>query len=232
MVKGDRYTLPADFVNGLAFLRPLLPRHGDWFDTQVNLLGGKLNAVTNQLIVEYDASNLELPNRCFSSKMIRMLEAFHTLLTEVFSEGIGFHFCWDDGQELYLWQSQAPLPGSNHQRLAEESFSRFWNFNEGTKITAQTRRYLRKLINRKKASCGHFHQWAVDSVTNEQRRQELDTAKLRRLPKQRHPHHAVRPPSFLKHDPRRGWNRLHGLTRLLPSCSRSRPPDRAHVDLG
>ena len=33
-VSGERYALPPGFVNGLAFLRPLLPRRGDWFDTK------------------------------------------------------------------------------------------------------------------------------------------------------------------------------------------------------
>jgi|GEM_PF-2528471 len=155
-VKGDSYALPADFMSGLTFLRPLLSRRGNWFDTHVNLLGGKLYAVTNQLIVEYTPDSVELPNRLFSSKMIRTLEAFQTPPREVFSDGIEFHFRWDDGQELSMRQLHSPLPGSNHQRVAEESFSRFWSFNEGTKITAETRRYLRKLINHKKLAADIF----------------------------------------------------------------------------
>ena len=74
--KGKRYALPPDFVSGLTFWRPLLSAKGQWLDTQVHLLNGKLYALTNKLIVEHDLGDLELPNWWFNSKTIRTLEAF------------------------------------------------------------------------------------------------------------------------------------------------------------
>lgn len=155
-VNGDRYALPGDFVSGIAFLRPILPRHGGWFHTQVCLLGGKLYSATNQLIVEYEPGESVLPNRWFDAKMIRTLEAFHTPPTELFSDGSEHHFRWDDGQELYMRQLHSLLPSDVHQRLVEESFSRFWRFNKGTKITEETRRYVKKLITYKKLAADIF----------------------------------------------------------------------------
>jgi hypothetical protein len=69
---GDRYALPADFVNGLAFLRPLLPKKGRSFETDVNLIGGKLYLLTTKLIVEYDAGAMVLwPSRDSDSRSVQ-----------------------------------------------------------------------------------------------------------------------------------------------------------------
>lgn len=48
------------------------------------------------------------------------------------------------------------MPSSDHQRVVEESFDRFWCFNKGTEITEETRRYVRKLITHKKLAADIF----------------------------------------------------------------------------
>lgn len=109
-VSGERYALPPDFVDGLAFLRPLLPRKGNWFDTQVNVLGGKLYLLTNKLVVDYDVGRLALPNRWFAPDVIRVLEAFGAPPSEVFDSRGDLCFRWLDGQEFFARPSNTLLP--------------------------------------------------------------------------------------------------------------------------
>jgi hypothetical protein len=154
-VSGERYALPPGFVDGLVFLRPLLPRKGNWFDTQVNVLGGKLYLLTNQLVVDYDVGRLDLPNWWFGPDVIRVLEAFGAP-TEVFIQGDDLCFRWLDGQELFARPSSNLLPSDFHQRMADETFNHFHPFDQGTEITDDTRRDLRKLIDHKKLATDIF----------------------------------------------------------------------------
>lgn len=142
---GDRYALPADFVNGLALLRPLLPKKGGLFEKVVNLIGGKLYLLTNKLIVEYDAGGIDLPPWCFNPSEIAILEAFGTSPSEVHNIGLDLYFRWADGQELLVHAIGGRIvPRDLHLRLTEELIRRFWRFTEGTPITDDARRALRK----------------------------------------------------------------------------------------
>lgn len=143
---GDRYALPADFVNGLAFLRPLLPKKGQLFETVVSLIGGKLYLLTNKLIVEYDAGRIDLPPWCFNPREIAILEAFGAPPAEVSIAKSDLCFRWADGQELLVHNTRRGRlePRDRHLRLTEDLFRRFWRFTDGTLITDDTRRTLRK----------------------------------------------------------------------------------------
>jgi len=147
---GERYALPPAFVDGLSFLRPLLRTKGDWFDTHVNLLDGRLYLLTNLLIVEYDTGSLDLPDWWFSPDVIRTLEAFGAPPTEVFVQGNDFHFRWHDGQEFVARPFQHLMPGSTHRRMADQAFSHFQHSDQGVAVTDDMRRHLRKLIDHKK----------------------------------------------------------------------------------
>lgn len=148
--KGKRYALPPDFVSGLTFLRPLLSAKGQWLDTQVHLLNGKLYALTNKLIVEHVLGDLELRNWWFNSKTIRTLEAFQAPPSEVFVDGVEMCFRWCDGQAYHVRPMHDLLPGDGYQRAADDAFNRFWCFDQGIELIDETRRYIRKLINDKK----------------------------------------------------------------------------------
>lgn len=143
---GDRYALPADFVNGLAFLRPLLPKKGRSFETDVNLIGGKLYLLTTKLIVECDAGGIDLPPWCFGPREIAILEAFKAPPAEVSIAEPDLCFRWADGQELLVHNKSGwrLVPQDHHIRLTEDLFRRFWRFTEGTPIAADARRALRK----------------------------------------------------------------------------------------
>lgn len=144
-VNGDRYALPADFVNGLAFLRPLLPRKGDWFDTQVNVLGGKLYLLTTSLVIEYDAGSLDIPDWWFSPETIRMLEAFKTPPIEVHIDRADLCFQWHDEQEFFVHEPHLLRPGSTHRQMAVDAFAHYRHFNQGVEVTNARRRDLRRM---------------------------------------------------------------------------------------
>lgn len=148
---GDRYALPADFVNGLAFLRPLLPKKGGLFEKVVNLIGGKLYLLTNKLIVEYDAGQIDVPPWCFNPHEIAILEAFEAPPAEVSIAEPNLYFRWADGQELLVhnksWLNVSGwrlVPRDHHLTLTADLFRHFWRFTEGTPITDDARRALRK----------------------------------------------------------------------------------------
>lgn len=155
-VSGKRYALPPQFVDGLTFLLPLLRTKGDWFDTQVSVLAGKLYVLTNQSVVEYDVGSLNLPDRWFSPEVIQTLEAFGAPPTEVFIKGHHLHFRWHDGQEFVTRPFQHLMPGTTHRRMAEQAFSHFRNFDQGVAVTDDMRRNLRKLIDHKKLATDIF----------------------------------------------------------------------------
>ena len=141
---GERYALPPAFVDGLAFLRPLLKSKGNRSDKSVNLLGGKLYLLTNLLIVEYDAGILDLPDWWFSSDAISILRSFGTAPSEARVDAHKLYFRWKDGQECLVQLRNLLWPGSTQRRMVDEAFSRFWRFAQGTVITDGTRRELRK----------------------------------------------------------------------------------------
>ena len=147
--KGQRYELPRDFVDGLAFLKPLVQRRGTRVDTQVNLLGGKLYILNNSLIVEYDAGGIGFRDWWFTPDVIRILEGFDEPPTEVFHDCDNLCFRWSDGQELLVIGRNVFTPGHQQQRMVDEAFSRFWRFDQGTVITDGARRELRKDFNEK-----------------------------------------------------------------------------------
>ncbi|MBL4929792.1 hypothetical protein [Fuscibacter oryzae] len=150
LVSGERFALPADFVDGLAFLRPLLPRKGDWFDMQISVLGRKLYPLMNELVVEYDAGTLDLPDWRFNPEVIPILETFGAPPMEVFVQRNDLHLRWHDGQELVARPVQSFMSGSTYQRMADQEFSHFRSFDQGIVITDDTRSGLRKLIEHKR----------------------------------------------------------------------------------
>lgn len=145
-VGDERHALPIDFVDGLTFLRPIVATKGEWFERQVNLLGGKLYALTTRLIVEYDAGPVSLRNWGFASDAISILAAFEERPTEVCDDGRDLCFRWADGQECLLHKVFLMEPSQTHEQMAHEAFARFWQFDQGTEITDETRRKLRKKI--------------------------------------------------------------------------------------
>lgn len=146
----DRYELPADFVNALAFLRPIVPAKGRRYETHVNLLGGKLYVLTTKLIVEYDLGKLNFPNWWLSTKTILILGAFETSPTEVFVDGGDLCFRWPDGQECLFHQRQHMRPSDTHERMAEDAFACFWRFDRGTEVTDEMRSSLYTKIGERK----------------------------------------------------------------------------------
>ncbi|MCE8526867.1 hypothetical protein KBY23_16435 [Ruegeria pomeroyi] len=143
------YELPTDFVNGLAFLRPIVSAKGRSYETQVNLLGGRLYALTTKLIVEYDAGQVNLPNWWFSPGQIPILDAFGSPPAEVFVDGGDLCFRWPDGQECLL-HGRRLWPSDSHEQMAKDAFARFWRFDQGTEVTDEIRRSLRKKIGEKR----------------------------------------------------------------------------------
>lgn len=62
VVDGERYALPVDFVECLAFLTPFVTRRGNPVEQWVHLIDGKLKVITNSLILECDVAPNTLPN--------------------------------------------------------------------------------------------------------------------------------------------------------------------------
>ncbi|MGX9350705.1 hypothetical protein ACS3QZ_05855 [Shimia sp. W99] len=142
-VSGDRYALPANFVSGLAFLRPFVKPNGMDFEKQVGLLAGKLYVLTTSLVIEYDPGSLELPDRWFSSETIRMLEAFKASPTEVYVDRDDLCFQWRDGQKLFVRLPNL-LPGNTHRQMAVDALGHYRHFNQGVEITNAARREIRR----------------------------------------------------------------------------------------
>lgn len=177
-VNGDRYALPADFVNGLAFLRPFVKSRGNGFERHVGLLAGKLYLLSTSLVIEYDAGSLDIPDWWFSPETIRMLEAFKAPPTEVVVHHSGLYFRWHDGQEFFAYDPHLTLPGSTHRRMADEAFNHFQPFDQGTEITDESRSHLRKLIDHKKLATDIFidGQWVVSRMSSDGRNWTLESS--------------------------------------------------------
>ncbi|SLN66771.1 hypothetical protein PEL8287_03706 [Roseovarius litorisediminis] len=154
-VNGDRYALSADFVNGLAFLRPLVKPRGKDFEKQVGLLAGKLFVLTTSLVIEYDAGSLELPDFWFSPDVIRTLEAFGAPPTEVFVHRTDLCFRWQDEQEFFV-RLHNLIPGSTHRQMVDEAFTHYQPFTQGVEVTNTTRRDLRRMHGDKKLAADLF----------------------------------------------------------------------------
>lgn len=155
-MSGERYALPCAFVDGLAFLRPLLKSKGDRYETEVNLLGGKLYVLTTQLVVEFDAGSLGLRDWWFAPELIQIMEAFKASPVEVFDHDGNLCFRWEDGQEFVAHLLHPLRPGSTYQRMADQAFGYFRPFDHGIAITDETRRYLRKHVGDKKLASDVF----------------------------------------------------------------------------
>jgi len=143
-VKGDRYALPANFVSGLAFLRPFVKPSGMDFEKQVGLLEGKLYVLTTSLVIEYDPGSLVLPDRWFSSETIRMLEAFKASPTEVYIDRDDLCFQWHDGQEFFVSLPNL-LPGNTHRQMVDEAFTHCQPFIQGVEIADERRKGLLRM---------------------------------------------------------------------------------------
>lgn len=152
-VKGDRYALPDDFVSCLAFLRPFVQRRGDMIEQWVHLLRGKLYVITNNLVIDYVIGNTDLPHVSFGPNVIRVLEAFETPPNDVSYEFEKLNFRWSDGQEFYINGSQGyvnhrPIyPSSQlHEKVANDAFERFLQFNDCVVLTDDARKNLRQML--------------------------------------------------------------------------------------
>ena len=157
-VKGDRYALPANFVSGLAFLRPFIQRRGDIIEQWVHLLGGKLYVITNNLVIDYEIGSPDLPHVSFSPHAIRVLEAFAAEPSGVVYEFERLLFRWSDGQEFYIngsggFLNHRPIyPSSQiHEQLANDAFERFLQFNDCVVLTDDARKNLRRMHSGSKA---------------------------------------------------------------------------------
>ncbi|SMO77369.1 hypothetical protein [Ruegeria faecimaris] len=147
-VDGERYALPVDFVDGLAFLRPFVKRRCKMIENFVHILSGKLYIVTNNLVIDYDIGSTDLPNACLGPNEIRILEAFETPPVEVIFDSKMFHFHWEDGQQFYFGGSGAScvyLSSETHERAANDAFDRFLRFNDSVAITDAVKREIRRM---------------------------------------------------------------------------------------
>jgi len=147
-VKGERYALPSDFVDGLAFLRPFVKCRSKMIENFVHLLSGKLYIVTNNLVIDYEIGSTDLPNACLGPNEIRILEAFGTPPVEVSFDSKMFHFQWEDGQQFFFGGSGTSgvyLSSETHERAANDAFDRFLRFNDSVAITDAVKREIRRV---------------------------------------------------------------------------------------
>ena len=149
---GERYTLPSDFVDGLAFLRPFVKPRGKLAEWWVHLLGGKLYIITNELIIDYEIGSNELQDVSFSQNAIRVLEAFGSPPSEVCQQHYRLHFGWDDGQEFLIDSDRGFMnhrsiyqPGRGYVESAADAFDRFLQFNDSVEISDTARREIRRM---------------------------------------------------------------------------------------
>ena len=134
---GERYAMPPRFVVDLALLRPRVKPKGGRFETKVNFLDDKLYVLTTQLVVEFDAGSLGLPDWWFAAELIQILEAFNPPPIEVFDHHGDLCFRWADGQE-YLAHHLHPVWASvTNQLMADQAFNHFRHLTKGSQLTTR-----------------------------------------------------------------------------------------------
>lgn len=137
---GQRFALPPNFVQGLAFLRP--------FTAWVQLIDGRLYAASNSLIVEYEIGACDFGNMSFSGKICRILAGFATAPEGIVIRRAKTLFTWTDGQDLFVDTSNqfwTPISWGS-DRIIADTFKQHWTFGVGTAIDDETRKSLRRMF--------------------------------------------------------------------------------------
>ncbi|MBV1897707.1 MAG: hypothetical protein KUG70_14695 [Rhodobacteraceae bacterium] len=147
-LSGDRYALPSDFVEGLAFLMPFPVKGRESFEKWVHLINGKLYVITNNMILDYSIGQNELPNLAFKAPaIIRILNSFDTPPTQLMIDDDTFLFSWDDGQVCCIVSFQ-PHPisiGGKNAPAHASTLDRHWNFQAGIALDEESRKTLRRM---------------------------------------------------------------------------------------
>lgn len=154
-VDGERYALPVDFVDYLAFLTPFVMRHGNPVEQWVHLIDAKLKVITNSLVLECDVAPNTLPNLKFKPKVIRTLEAFGSAPTSLTINLDSYLFEWDDGQQFFVSTKNSTGPIWRGDRDAEENpranvIANNWCFDDGGKLDDETRLNIKRTLSQAK----------------------------------------------------------------------------------